>query len=469
MTEKKITTYNEATLQDAKNAKLLGNVGGTTKLINASDLQPDLSNYVQKSNTSGLLKNDGTIDTNIYLTQHQDISGKQDVINDLSDIRANAALGASALQEHQTLKTINNQSLIGEGNITIEVGGNTDLTGYATQEWVSQQGFLTQHQDISGKANASDLASVATSGNYNDLSNKPTIPNAYTKQEADDRFLKGTSDVVNLPSEYEQVCNLKTTGEQYIDTGYTPNPSTFGFYIDIKPEDSITTSNSAHIFVAGRRNDSANKRVALTMYAKTPGGELRLGDSIDKNPRLNKNQHTTLQVIDKAITYPNGTTQNITTEIENVNCTTTLYLFALNDNGTMQRFTNCELFRFAIYEGTTLIKDFVPVRRKADGKLGLYELVGTYQNESDRFFTNQGSGADFTTDDTISGLGDLINNTTLVSDATYVHTDNNFTSAFKTSLTTLTTKVPNAPTTDGTYVLTAIVTNGVAIYSWVAQ
>lgn len=37
-------------------------------------------------------------------------------------------------------------------------------------------GYLTTHQDISGKANSADLAAVATSGSYNDLSNKPTIP-----------------------------------------------------------------------------------------------------------------------------------------------------------------------------------------------------------------------------------------------------------------------------------------------------
>ena len=35
---------------------------------------------------------------------------------------------------------------------------------------------ITSHQDISGKANTADLATVATSGSYNDLSNKPTIP-----------------------------------------------------------------------------------------------------------------------------------------------------------------------------------------------------------------------------------------------------------------------------------------------------
>lgn len=35
-----------------------------------------LANYVQKSNTSGLIKNDGTIDTNTYLTEHQSLDGK---------------------------------------------------------------------------------------------------------------------------------------------------------------------------------------------------------------------------------------------------------------------------------------------------------------------------------------------------------------------------------------------------------
>ena len=37
-------------------------------------------------------------------------------------------------------------------------------------------GYLTQHQDISGKANIADLAAVATSGSYDDLQDKPTIP-----------------------------------------------------------------------------------------------------------------------------------------------------------------------------------------------------------------------------------------------------------------------------------------------------
>lgn len=49
-------------------------------------------------------------------------SGKQDAIADLADIREGAAMGATALQEHQPLKTINGESVVGEGDITIAGG-----------------------------------------------------------------------------------------------------------------------------------------------------------------------------------------------------------------------------------------------------------------------------------------------------------------------------------------------------------
>ena len=77
-----------------------------------------------------------------FLTQHQDISNlatkddvltkadksyvdqqnstKQDTISDLEAIRHGASLGTTAIQE---VKTINGQSLLGEGNIEIQGGG----------------------------------------------------------------------------------------------------------------------------------------------------------------------------------------------------------------------------------------------------------------------------------------------------------------------------------------------------------
>lgn len=67
----------------------------------------------------------------------QFLNQKQPVISDLEAIRDGAAKGATALQEHQPLKTINGESIIGEGDITIEGGGGSaDLEGYATEEYV---------------------------------------------------------------------------------------------------------------------------------------------------------------------------------------------------------------------------------------------------------------------------------------------------------------------------------------------
>ena len=57
-----------------------------------------------------------------YLTEHQDISGKQDVIADLDTIRSGAAAGATALQE-----------------IPAE---------YVTESELDSKGYLTEHQSL---------------------------------------------------------------------------------------------------------------------------------------------------------------------------------------------------------------------------------------------------------------------------------------------------------------------------------
>ena len=69
-----------------------------------------------------------------FLTEHQDITGKQDVIEDLEAIREGAAKGATALQEVPE--------------------------GYATEAWVGEQGFLTEHQDLSEYAKKEELPTL---------------------------------------------------------------------------------------------------------------------------------------------------------------------------------------------------------------------------------------------------------------------------------------------------------------------
>jgi len=91
------------------------------------------------------------------------------------------------LTEHQHLKTINNISLIGDGNIEIGTGGTTDLSnyytkgetndllddkldvtaytpvdlsGYATEQWVENKHYLTEHQSLANYYNKSEVNSL---------------------------------------------------------------------------------------------------------------------------------------------------------------------------------------------------------------------------------------------------------------------------------------------------------------------
>ena len=90
-----------------------------------------------------------------YLTEHQDLS--------LYALKTEIP----SLSGYATETWVNSQ-----GFLTT----HQSLADYATQAWVKEQGYLTEHQSLTGYVKDSSLATVATSGSYNDLLNKPTIP-----------------------------------------------------------------------------------------------------------------------------------------------------------------------------------------------------------------------------------------------------------------------------------------------------
>jgi hypothetical protein len=53
-------------------------------------IQAPSGTLVSTSSTSGLIKNDGSVDTNTYLTSHQDISGKEDTTNKVTSLSSSS-------------------------------------------------------------------------------------------------------------------------------------------------------------------------------------------------------------------------------------------------------------------------------------------------------------------------------------------------------------------------------------------
>ena len=184
--------------------------------MNGSAVTPDANKVV----------NLGTV-----ITAHQDISGKQDVISDLAAIRSGAALGATALQSFtesdptvpawakasnkpsytaaevgalpdSTIIPTKVSDLTNDSGFTSNTGTITGITmngaSKGTSGVINLGTVLTEHQDISSKANSADLATVATSGSYNDLSNKPTIPAAQVN--SDWNASSGVAQILNKPT-----------------------------------------------------------------------------------------------------------------------------------------------------------------------------------------------------------------------------------------------------------------------------
>lgn len=132
--------------------------GMTIRLVNASydDLSiafgpvgsyVDMSAYYTKEE----------IDNKGYLTEHQDISGKADKATTYTKSEVDTALGGKqeTLVSGNNVKTINNESLLGSGNINIQGGGGVQ------SDW-----------------NVSDTSSMAY------IKNKPTIPTVPTNVSA---------------------------------------------------------------------------------------------------------------------------------------------------------------------------------------------------------------------------------------------------------------------------------------------
>lgn len=94
--------------------------------------------------------------------------------------------------------------------------------------------------------------------------------------------------------------------------------------------------------------------------------------------------------------------------------TNTLYLFCRNTSAEAKRNSNFRFSRFEITKNNELVRDFIPVQRKSDNVLGLYDLV------NDVFYTNDGTGT-FTAGPVIyenGGINKVIYNNQVLIDIT---------------------------------------------------
>lgn len=198
------------------------NISITGNVISAPSLVQVNSDWDAEEGEPGYIENKPDLD--VYATQAQltyGLAGKQDVISDLSAIRSGAQAGSSAVQPADLAAV----ATTGDYN---SLNNRPNLTVYATKTEVNnglatKQDVIDDLSDIRSGALAGstavqpgDLATVATTGSYDDLVDKPSIPAAQLNSDWD--ATSGVTAILNRPN----LATVATTGD-YTDLVNKPS------------------------------------------------------------------------------------------------------------------------------------------------------------------------------------------------------------------------------------------------------
>ena len=182
-----------------------------------------------------------------------------------------------------------------------------------------------------------------------------------------------------LPSEYQQVEYIESTGTQYIDTGFVANSNTA---IEMKASNKSTTNACLY---CGRTGITVKTFSAFLIN----GNALRVDYSNGQYPNLMTATSDTVYTYkqDKNLVYVNDKIVKTLTESE-FNTGYNMYLLASHAAGTtLSNIGNVKLYSCKIWDNDVLVRDFIPCYKKdTEEEIGLYDTV------SGEFYTNQGTG-----------------------------------------------------------------------------
>ena len=181
----------------------------------------------------------------------------------------------------------------------------------------------------------------------------------------------------SLPNGYTQVEYIESDKGQHIDTGFKPSSNT-----KIKMVVGGWPATIAAAALYGTRtasNDWIECYSASTDQYRFVYG----GNSVYFDTTVSYDDKVTV-IQDKNTIIIGNHTQTVAEKT--FTCTTNLYLFAYNNNGTVAHRGAIILYSCQIYENDVLVRDYVPCINP-NGEIGLYDMVDGV------FYANVGTGA----------------------------------------------------------------------------
>ncbi len=190
-----------------------------------------------------------------------------------------------------------------------------------------------------------------------------------------------------LPAGYTELAYIESTGTQWIDTGVYGNLNTklelvyqyraLNLAVPAGRLFGYRTGQNNNAFVIGASDGSTNP--SATVYAQFDS----VAPTVIEQVYVDADKHTI--VLSKDGFYFDGSLHRSYSNPEAFETTATLPLFnTTNDISTGAG--QAKVYSVKLWNGNTLVRDFVPARRESDGVLGMYDLA------NNQFYTNAGTG-----------------------------------------------------------------------------
>lgn len=184
-----------------------------------------------------------------------------------------------------------------------------------------------------------------------------------------------------LPSIYQEVEYIESTGTQYINTNSTPS-NDMGIYARIANKDV----NNDTVYIGSKGNGDTRMWIGKNSNNKLYFGwnlissnKPSIASGIVNTIQMNFLNSRTCLLNDSIIESDIGVLGNNSYSMT---------IFAGNDSGTISYESSIKLYELKISQGTTITNNFVPCYRIADRKPGLYDIVNNV------FYTNERTTGD---------------------------------------------------------------------------
>ena len=191
---------------------------------------------------------------------------------------------------------------------------------------------------------------------------------------------------VAAPTGFTILDYLSLSGDgtaSYIDIGYTPTSGTVGFFMDYLLKVAPSTSNSKRVMGSSPRGTGSWGGLLMSTYCadeSTQGGQLGFG--IGRNQYMTKdggqvaNERMRVSLFNGNAQFSRGWNYLFGTT-GSYSFNGNIYVGTIHvENQNMAAGAPMDVYRFKVFEGSTLVHDFVPVKRTSDGAVGLYDTFG---------------------------------------------------------------------------------------------